>query len=138
MTAKEELQSIGRMRNKLKRMRNRIGELREAMTSLSSPSGSMNPDKVQTSMNGDKMAALMADLDDLEKSYLDGVEGLQHSITEIAGKIERLPNERQKEVLYKRYVLGQTWEQIAVDMNFYIRHVYRIHGEALKEYYGIE
>lgn len=118
----------------MKRLRNRIDEIRETMTELKSPSGSITPDKVQTSLNGDKLAQLMADLDELENSYLDSVSELQTKITQITERIEKLPDERQKQVLYSRYIVGDTWERIAVDMQFYIRHVYRIHGEALKEY----
>ena len=35
-------------------------------------------------------------------------------------------------VLYLYYILGQTWEQIAVDMGYAIRHVYRLHGTGLQ------
>ena len=32
-----------------------------------------------------------------------------------------------------RYVLGKPWEKIAEDMNYGIRNVHRLHGEALRE-----
>lgn len=102
------------------------------MTALKSPV--MTVDKVQTTMDGDKLSKLISDLDELENRYLDSVGELQEKITQITERIEKLPDERQKQVLYSRYIVGDTWERIAVDMQFYIRHVYRIHGEALKEY----
>ena len=36
-------------------------------------------------------------------------------------------------LLEKRYLCFQTWEQIAVDMGYNVRHLYRIHEEALEK-----
>ena len=41
------------------------------------------------------------------------------------------------DLLYKRYVLYKTWEEIAVDMNYSIRKIYYLHGEALSQLYGL-
>ena len=35
-------------------------------------------------------------------------------------------------VLYRYYILTHSWEQIAVDMGYALRHVYRLHGEGLQ------
>ena len=45
--------------------------------------------------------------------------------------IENVPNYEHRQILYKRYICFQKWEQIAVDMNYSIRRIYQIHGEAL-------
>ena len=45
--------------------------------------------------------------------------------------IENVPNYEHRQILYKRYICFEKWEQIAVDMNFSIRRIYQIHGEAL-------
>lgn len=36
-------------------------------------------------------------------------------------------------VLEKRYLCFSAWEQIAVDMNYSIQHIHRMHSAALKE-----
>ena len=36
-------------------------------------------------------------------------------------------------VLEKRYLCFQSWEQIAVEMGYDLRWLYRIHGKALEE-----
>ena len=36
-------------------------------------------------------------------------------------------------VLYRRYMLNQKWEEIAMQMYFDLRWVYRIHGAALRD-----
>ena len=38
----------------------------------------------------------------------------------------------QREVLTRRYIIGERWEDIAVCMNFSARRIYQIHGYALK------
>ena len=46
--------------------------------------------------------------------------------------IENVPNYEHRQILYKRYICFQKWEQIAVDMNWSIRQVYKLHGRALE------
>lgn len=38
----------------------------------------------------------------------------------------------QREILIRRYILGEKWEEIGVIMNYSIRRVYQLHEEALK------
>lgn len=40
----------------------------------------------------------------------------------------------EKEVLIRRYLMGRTWEQIAVDMDYNYRSVLKIHGRALRSF----
>ena len=46
--------------------------------------------------------------------------------------IENVPNYEHRQILYKRYICFEKWEQIAVDMNWSIRQVYKLHGRALE------
>lgn len=56
---------------------------------------------------------------------------------EINAAINELQDWRLRMVLFERYLLGRTWEQIAVDMHFSYQHVCRLHGRALIEMGGI-
>ena len=49
----------------------------------------------------------------------------------IIDTIESLPRESEKIVLRFRYINGWTWEKIADGMSYTVRHVARIHGDAL-------
>lgn len=51
---------------------------------------------------------------------------------EIHDRICTMQNGAEKEVLERRYLLGESWEQIAVQMNYTYRHVIRLHGIALQ------
>lgn len=46
---------------------------------------------------------------------------------EVESAIARVPGQRDQEILRRRYVLGQTWEQIAVEMVIDLRWIYRMH-----------
>ena len=46
---------------------------------------------------------------------------------EVEAAIARVPGQRDQEILRRRYVLGQKWEQIAVEMVIDLRWIYRMH-----------
>lgn len=47
--------------------------------------------------------------------------------------IASVPEQSQREVLTRRYIIGQRWEDIAECMSYNLRHVYKIHGAALQQ-----
>ncbi len=53
-------------------------------------------------------------------------------MNEIEGVIHKIPDVRYRNLLLDRYKLFKPWEQIAVDEGYDIRHIWRLHGEALK------
>ena len=46
--------------------------------------------------------------------------------------IASVPDDVQREVLTRRYIIGQTWEDIAESMNYSRRQITRLHGYALQ------
>ncbi len=46
--------------------------------------------------------------------------------------ISKVEDENIRCVLYRYYILTHSWEQIAVDTGYALRHVYRLHGEGLQ------
>lgn len=50
---------------------------------------------------------------------------------EIAVAIGRIPGQRDQEILRRRYILGQRWEVIAVEMHYKYQHVCRCHRDAV-------
>lgn len=49
-------------------------------------------------------------------------------------RISNVSDKDQQNILIARYVSGEKWERIAVDLNFSIAQVYRIHGAALLDF----
>ena len=66
-------------------------------------------------------------MEELKKERLQAVD----EYNEIYKTISRLENENEKEVLVRRYINGDKWEEIAVKMNYGYRHIHKIHGSAL-------
>ena len=53
--------------------------------------------------------------------------------TEIMKVIRHVDDPEFQTLLEKRYLNFHTWGQIAVDMGYNVRHLYRIHDRALLE-----
>ena len=48
--------------------------------------------------------------------------------------IERVENPEYRQVLRMRYLAFKSWNEVAAVMHYNVRHVYRIHKEALKSF----
>lgn len=85
--------------------------------------GSRSQDKVGDAVS--RMVDLQAELNAEINRYVD-------SKAEIRNALNKIQKQRYFDVLYKRYVLFKTWQQIADEMGYEdIRNVYRLHGRAL-------
>ena len=120
MTAKEELRQIYTIQCKINRLKHRKQTIQDEMYDLKSPV--LTPDKV----------TLLYII--FVTRFIDSIAELTEVQNRIISKIESLPDEHCKTVLYSRYVEMKKWELIAVEMNFTIRRVYQLHGIALIEY----
>ena len=52
---------------------------------------------------------------------------------EITAKIRDIPGQALREVLRRYYILGMTWEEVAVSMHYSYMQVCRLHGQALAQ-----
>ena len=134
MTAKEYLQQIYIISKKITRLRQLAERLRSEAYSVDSPMGSMSPDKVQTSFSSDKMERMIARMDKTDRHIRAEQNRLKEQSLKIQQQIEALKDERYRSILFSRYVLCKTWEKVAEDVPCDVRHVYRLHGDALKAF----
>ena len=51
---------------------------------------------------------------------------------EVEKAIKKLDDEKQKIILYKKYIRFQTFETISLDIGLEVRQVYRLHKKALQ------
>ena len=65
---------------------------------------------------------------DAEKE-LDRLADLRKEIRSVIDSVE---DARLHSLLWRRYISGMTWEQVAVSMNYTYRRVTQLHGDALK------
>ena len=50
---------------------------------------------------------------------------------EVVAALNQITNPRDHEILRRRYILGQRWEEIAVEMHYKYQHVCRCHKDAV-------
>lgn len=68
---------------------------------------------------------------DLEAEINEDVCALVETKRDIVHKIKSVENTEQQTLLELRYLCFKSWEQIAVDMGYELRWLYRVHQNAL-------
>ena len=86
------------------------------------PSGTRKVD-----MLGDTLAKIV-DMDIEINKEIDRLVDLKKEILETINKVE---NCDERVLLELRYLCFKTWEEIAVKLGYNVRHLYRIHRDAL-------
>ena len=70
-------------------------------------------------------------------SYHERVRELEKAMTETRRKtdmlIDSLDMQSEKEIITRRYLICQTWEQIAEGMGYSLMQIFRIHNKALEK-----
>ena len=82
---------------------------------------------------GSKIEDCVLKIIELEESIKKDIVKLVDLRSEIMAVIKAVPNVEYQTLLEKRYLCFITWEQIAVDMNYSMQHIHRMHSSALKE-----
>ncbi len=130
MTAKEYLSQARYLDMRIKSKIQQIESLNDLATNCSAVISDMprNPNCVGSRMADAVMK--MIDLQDEIRNDMDTLVSLKQEITAV---IKSIPNLEQQTLLEKRYLCIQSWEQIAVDMGFELRYLYKLHNKALNE-----
>lgn len=130
MKAKEYLGKAYRLDQRINSKLDQVASLNELATKATSTLSDMpkNPNKAISTM--ENTICKIIDLQDEINRDIDRLVDLK---TEIVTTIKNIENKEYQTLLEKRYLCFDTWEQIAVDMNYSIRWVHNIHGKALKE-----
>ncbi len=87
--------------------------------------------KVDSAPGGGERRAAAARILDLEREIDAKVDRLIGFRREMEGVLSRLPNPREREVLLRRYVQGQGWEEVAEKMGITPRWTYQLHKNSL-------
>ena len=82
---------------------------------------------------GSKIEDCVLKIIELEESIKKDIVKLVDLKSEIMAVIKAVSNVEYQTLLEKRYLCFITWEQIAVDMNYSMQHIHRMHSSALKE-----
>ena len=129
MTVKEFLNSVRRQHARVETCKERLKEIECEVISLKSP---QLGDKIQSN-NVKSLDEVICRLE------LKRAETSREFVRlmDMQDKAEMLISYEKDHdrwaVLYRRYIINQKWEEIAVQMHFDLRWVYRIHGRALHD-----
>ena len=67
----------------------------------------------------------------LKKEIMDRMQEQKQICHDVMNSIEKMQDEKEKECLKLRYILGLTWDEIAEKMGYSRVHIHRIHNRAL-------
>lgn len=129
--AKEYFAQIRKTDRLIQRLTDTVNTLR---SSLTSQSYELKPDKVQTSGPKDTLGETITKIISLEEDINTRINELVEQKADAMRRIQNVPDQDQQNILIARYVNGEKWEKIAVDLNFSIAQIYRIHGAALLDF----
>lgn len=87
---------------------------------------------VSGSRSQDKMGDAIAKIVDLEREIDKAVDEYVDKKKEVIAVLEKIQNPDQLEVLYKRYIQYESFEQISNEMGMTYRNVCNIHVKALQ------
>lgn len=130
MTSKEFLQQYQDANHQINAKLDQIHRLRELATKTTQ---SLIPDRVQSSAAQDKVSVIVGKIVDMEHEVDLEIDHLQEIKHKIEAAIQSVTDAKQRAVLTRRYINGQTWEQIAVDLNISYQWVCELHGRALQK-----
>ena len=128
MTVKEYLGQAYRLDQRINSKLQQLESLNSLATKCTSSLTGMpkNPSH-STSMMADAVAKIV----DLQAEINRDIDLLVDLKCEMVRVIKNVDHAEYQTLLELRYLCFKTWEQIAVDMNYSIDNVYRIHRKAL-------
>ena len=95
---------------------------------------SYDKDRSKSSSKTNGMEDSMVRVLDYERHVNEEIDRLTAKRTEIEKDIYTVSDDTLREVLIRRYLLYQKWELIAEEMNYGVRHIYKLHLKALRKF----
>ena len=128
MTAKEYLGQAYRLDQRINSKIEQIQSLNELATKCTSVLTDMpkNPNNSISTMS-DAIVKIV----DLQAEINHDIDHLVNLKRNMVSTIKAVDNMEYQTLLELRYLCFKTWEQIAVTMGYNVRHVYRLHNEAV-------
>ena len=130
MEAKEFLRQY---QNTLIDIRNMEAEALELEEMALSITVNTENERVQSSGSGDSMASLVAKICDMKIMIMEKRSLALDKLQQVERVIAEVENKDYRQLLHRRYIEGNTWEKIAVEMNYSYQWICKLHGRALQE-----
>ena len=111
---------------------NKIAEVDRLEAMATKITQTLRDDAGGGSRSQDKIGDAAARIIDLKRELNRDIDSFVDMKREIKVIVDKVDDANQLSVIYKRYFLYETFEQIACEMNMTFRNVCYIHGKALE------
>ena len=130
MTNQEKIKWLSQYRDVVKETMRLVREKEEwrSLAEKITPSYSFEP---KTQSVTSKVETGAENIVEIDKQLQEQIAKRVRLRLEIAKVIYDLESEKYQYLLSSRYIDGKKWEQIALDMNYSVVQIWRMHGEAL-------
>ena len=130
MTAKEYLTQAYRIDQRINSKLEQVSSLRDLSTKATSTFSDVPPSGTRNVHRMEDVICKIVMLENEINAEIDHLVDLKREIREV---ISRVKNLECQTLLELRYLCFKTWEQIAVEMNYSIQHIYRLRDKALTQ-----
>ncbi|CAC9936763.1 MULTISPECIES: DUF1492 domain-containing protein [Peptoniphilaceae] len=115
-----------------KRINSKLEQV-ESLNALATKATSTLSDMPKSPNRGSsKLEDTIVKIIDLQEEINRDIDKLVDLKKEIVRTIKKIEDKELQVVLEKRYLCFESWEKIAVEMNYSIQHIFRLHSKALK------
>jgi hypothetical protein len=128
MTAKEYLNRVRRQNYILKQTERELNEIRADILTIRASSLSEHVSGSKNSDTADKYIRLEKYMEKVNAEW-DKLIDMRDAAKDLIGA---MPDPMHRAVLYARYINGQRWEDIAMDMHYSWKGIFKLHGQALR------
>lgn len=128
MTAKEYLNRVRRQNYILKQTEKELNEIRADILTLRASSLSEHVSGSKNSDTADKYIRLESYMEKVNAEW-DKLIDMRNAAKDLIGA---MPDPMHRAVLYARYINGQRWEDIAMDMHYSWKGIFKLHGQAMQ------
>lgn len=134
MTAKEYLRQLWNLDREIEIKYRELEELRAQIGIKAQPDPNENVGHSgNTSDPVSDIAVRIVQMEHRINRKIDRLINLKRKITE---QIDGMENRNYRMILTCRYVLMQTWDDVADSIGYSVQNCYIIHGKALQEFYN--
>ena len=130
MTAKEYLNQAYWLDKRIDSKLEQLSALKEMATKTTSI---MSDDVVSHTRNVHSMQDVIAKIIDMQTEINADIDHLVDLKREIMQVVKAVQNPEHQTLLELRYLCFKSWEDVAQELGYNVRHIYRLHDEAVEQ-----
>ena len=130
MTRKEYLNQAYWLDRRIDSKLEQLSALKEMATKTTNI---MNDDVVSHSRNLHSLQDVISKIIDMQAEINNDIDHLVNLKQQIMQVIKGVQNPEHQILLEQRYLCFKSWESVAEELGYNVRHVYRLHDEAVEQ-----